>query len=184
MQKSKIDNDELFRLLKQRKSVSEIAAFFGVQPPAVSKRAKKLNIAIAKDITLRSAPDIVDSELRAMDQVIEQIEHSSRIVNGELHHIQEEIQGKIGAERRPAQDAILKHVAEIRKQVALLFEMRTTWNDQREQIKIFQRNILDFADSLEPGLSDRFDKGLAEQKLIYSPVCLPGGISRVKGNGI
>jgi predicted XRE-type DNA-binding protein len=178
MHKSKIDNDELFRLVKLGKSQSEIAAFFGVQSPAVSKRLKKLNIAISRDIVMRSAPAIVDRSLKAMDQLA----HINSLINRELDHIEQESEGKFGADRQATQDARLRHVAELRKQLALLLEIQIS-DYNIVQAGIFQQELLDFLDELEPGLRARFLNRLTQKNMMQSTISIPGGIRMMKENG-
>ena len=62
----KFNHTELVRVAMAGNSVKEIAAAFGVVRSAVSKRLKALKIAIAKDITLRGVPKLLDNGLNAM----------------------------------------------------------------------------------------------------------------------
>ena len=175
MQKSRIDNDELFRLVKQRKTVSEIAAFFGVQPPAVCKRLKKLNIAIARDIALRSAPEIVN-------RVLLEEEGLSRIhdlVLRKLDDLEQSINGANKTEKQALQEQQLKYISEARKQLSLSRDFKIS-DAQLFMVARIQEELLAMLDEMEPGLRQRFMNRLAQRNQIHSALSLPGGISRMK----
>lgn len=179
MARIKIDINELLQLVKKNYTVSEIARELNVGKAAVSKRLKDLRLSANKDVALRSAPQLVDRSLKAMDQLIK----INELINRELDHIEGEIQDTTGAERQPLQDQRLKHVAEVRKQLALLLDLElATYNVT--QVKEFQDALLDFLDQVEPGTRERFLRHLAEKRMIGTMISLPGGISKARNDGI
>ena len=68
--KSKIDLEKLEHLItEENKSLTEIAAYFGVSVPAVSKARKKLGIAIVRNAAISRAPAIVQKKMTAIEQL-------------------------------------------------------------------------------------------------------------------
>ena len=67
--KSLIDDKQLIQLIRDGDTVSEAARKLGVGKAAVSKRLKRLNIAISRNVTIRAAHKIVDREINALDQL-------------------------------------------------------------------------------------------------------------------
>ena len=65
----KFTDIELKQLVRKGLTGSQIAEHLGVSKSAVSVRLKALNIAIAKDITLRSAPELVNKEINSLNQL-------------------------------------------------------------------------------------------------------------------
>lgn len=57
----KVSNEEVLRLVEQGMQQKDIAAQLGVSPAAISQRLKRLNVAVSKDVALRSARKIVDN---------------------------------------------------------------------------------------------------------------------------
>ncbi len=65
----KIDDKQLRQLMRNGDTVSEAARKLGVTTQAVSQRLKALNIAINRNVALRSAHKIVEREINALDQL-------------------------------------------------------------------------------------------------------------------
>jgi len=116
---TKISLIELSQLVREGKGVSDIARKLGVTKGAVSKRLKALRVGITKDVVLRSAPEIVNRELKGMDQ----LKRINDLINNELEYIEGNIKTAKGEERKELQEARLKHVAEVRKQLGLLLNI-------------------------------------------------------------
>jgi transposase len=132
-----INDSELMRLVRAGQSPKEIAENLGVGISAVCKRLKLLKIAVTKDVTLRSAPKLVNSGLNAMAQ----LHKINDLINAELDHIEEAIEGAEGAARQALQDQRLKHVAEIRKQLSLVLEIAQVLYNV-DEVKAFQEEVL------------------------------------------
>ena len=66
MSNRKFSDNDMIRLARGGCSVKEIANRLGVGAPAVYKRLKALKISITRDVTLRTAPGLVDNGLNAM----------------------------------------------------------------------------------------------------------------------
>src|SRR5208283_2435685 len=65
----RIDEKQLLQLIRNGVTVLEVARRMGVSNQAVYKRLKVLNIAINRNVTIRSARKIVDREINALDQL-------------------------------------------------------------------------------------------------------------------
>lgn len=69
MKNKKNSHLELEELVRQGNGVSEIARKLGVTKGAISKRLKALNVAIAKDVTLYHAGEIVEKRINTIEQL-------------------------------------------------------------------------------------------------------------------
>jgi uncharacterized radical SAM superfamily protein len=67
--KSRIDDEQLLQLIRDGNTVTEVARKMGVGNSAVSKRLKRLNVAINRNVAIRAAHKIVDREINALDQL-------------------------------------------------------------------------------------------------------------------
>jgi len=163
MAQKKIPIVQLDQLVRQRKTVSQIAKELGVTKGAVSKAMKRLNVAITKDVTLRSAPEIVDRQLNAMDQ----LKRINGLINNELDYIERNIETASGEERKELQEQRLKHVAEIRKQLGLLLDIAQALYDA-EEVAAFQQAVLEEIGHAAPEVQDKIVSRLNEKRAIRS----------------
>jgi hypothetical protein len=158
-----INDNRLLNLVHSGHSPKEIAEKLGVGVSGVCKRLKALKICITKDVTLRSAPKLVDNSLNAM----EQLHKINRLINKELDHIQEEIEGAKGAERQVLQDQRLKHVAEVRKQLSLVLEIAQTLYGL-DEVKAFQEEVLAAIGEVAPEVRAAIVENLQRRHAIRS----------------
>ena len=163
MGQQKIPLFQLERLVSEGNGVSEIARKLGVTKGAVSKRLKSLKVAIAKDVTLRSAPQIVDRQINAMDQLT----RINTLINNELDYIEENIKDARGGKRKELQEQRLKHVSEIRKQLSLLLEI-TQALYSTEEVAAFQQIVLEEIGYAEPSVRARIMQRLNERRAVPS----------------
>ena len=163
MGRKKISFIQLDQLVRKGKSVSEIAKELNVTKSCVSKALKKVEVAITKDVALRSAPEIVDRQIDAMGQ----LRKVNDMINSELDYIERNIQTATGAERKDLQRQRLEHVAEIRKQVSLLLDIARTLYDA-EEVAAFQKIILEEIGRAAPEVQERIVNRLNERRVIRS----------------
>jgi len=159
----KINDNQLIRLVRAGNTVTEIAYKLGVGHSAVSKRLKALKLSITKDVTLRAGPKFVDSGLDAMAQ----IRRINRLINKELDHVEQEIAGATGAERRVLQDQRLKHVAEVRKQISLVLEIAQVLYNV-DEVKAFQEEVLTAIGQAAPEARPAILQNLQDRRAIRS----------------
>lgn len=158
MARRKISYIQLEQLVSQGYGVSQIAQKIGVSKGTVSKALKKLNVAITKDIALRSAGQITDEKLDAMAQ----LRNINQLINDELNHIEKNIKTATERKRKELQDQKLKHVAEIRKQLSLLLEIaKTLYN--AEEVANFQKTVLEVIGSVSPSVRNEIERRLVER---------------------
>ena len=167
MGRGKISLVQLERLVREGNGVSQIAKKLGVAKGSVSKRLKDLRVGITKDVVLRSAPQIVDRQLNAMDQ----LKKINTLINGELDYIEKNIETATGQERRELQEQRLKHVAEVRKQLGLLLEIAQALYNA-EEVAAFQQSVLEEISHAAPEVRDRILQRLNERRAIRSTIAL------------
>lgn len=86
----KFEDEELMDLLRQGKTQSECARIFGVGEAAISKRKKRIDMAVSRDIGLFSARRIVENHISINDinegikrQAVQVLELINTVMNGE-----------------------------------------------------------------------------------------------------
>ena len=163
MPKRKISFVQLERLVSEGNGVSEIARKLGVTKGAVSKAIKRLNIAVTKDVALRTAPKIADKKIDAMTQLTK----VNDLIHSELNYIQTTIQSTSGTERKELQAQQLKHVAEVRKQLGLLLNIAQALYNA-EEVAAFQQIVLEEIGNVAPEVRDRILHRLNERRAIRS----------------
>lgn len=168
MGQKKISIIQLEKLVREGNGVSQIAKKLRVTKGAVSKALKKLNVAISKDVALRSAPRVVEKKLDAMAQLI----HINESINNELNYIEENIKTASAKERKDLQDQKLKHVAEVRKQLGLLLNIAQTFYGI-EEVKRFKEIVIKVIGSVSPELRKKIIDALHKEKAIKSNVEFP-----------
>ncbi len=154
---------ELDHLVRDGKSVSEIARELKVTKGCVSKALKRLNVAVTKDVALRAAPKIVDHQIDAMGQ----LRKINGLINAELDSIKENIRTASGEARKDLQRQQLDHVAEVRKQVSLLLDITKTLFDA-EEVAAFQQIILEEIGRAAPEVQDRIVSRLNARRAVRS----------------
>ena len=167
MGRGKISLVQLERLVREGNGVSQIAKKLGVAKGSVSKRLKDLRVGITKDVVLRSAPQIVDRQLNAMDQ----LKKINGMISGELDYIEKNIETATGQERKDLQEQRLKHVAEVRKQLGLLLEIAQALYNA-EEVAAFQQSVLEEIGHAAPEVRDRILQRLNERRAIRSTIAL------------
>jgi len=167
MGRGKISLVQLERLVREGNSVSQIAKKLGVTKGSVSKRLKDLRVGITKDVVLRSAPQIVDRQLNAMDQ----LKKVNGLINNELDYIEKNIETATGQERKELQEQRLKHVAEVRKQLGLLLDIAQALYNA-EEVAAFQQSVIEEIGHAAPEVRDRILQRLNERRAIRSTIAL------------
>ena len=142
MSGKKISNLELEQLVREGSGVSKIARKLGVSKGAVSKRLKALNVAIAKNVTLHHAGEIVEKKLDAIGQLQKINDYANELLDllmrwnrgdeGALQILESQVKKvKVrGQEEKVAEykfkdprELALKAMAEIRGQLALQLDI-------------------------------------------------------------
>jgi hypothetical protein len=170
----KIHPLKLGELVAEGMGVSDIARELGVDKAAVSRAMKRLNLAVAKDVVLRSAVVLADHRIDVMAQlnaINGAVARELAMIQGGLDGLQE------GGDRGPLQDAQLRHVGEIRRQIELLVEIASSLYSI-QQVADFQQVVLEEIRSVAPEVRDRIIRRLAERRHI-----IPTGEFELSGIG-
>jgi hypothetical protein len=158
---------QLEQLVREGNGVSEIARKLKVTKGAISKRLKALNVAVAKDVCLRSAPKLVDNGLDAMAQ----LRRINGLINKELDQIEADLEVATAEDRKGLQDQKLKHVAEIRKQLGLVLDIAQILYNA-DEVKAFQEIAVEEIGNVAPEVKHRILQRLNERRLIRSSLQL------------
>jgi transposase len=165
MGQKKISIIQLEQLVREGNGVSQIAKKLNVTKGAVSKALKRLNVAISKDVTLRSAPQMVEKRIDAMSQLI----NINNLINSELDYIEDSIQTASAKERKELQDQKLKHVSEVRKQLGLLLNIAQTFYSL-DEVKHFQEVVIKAIGSVSSELRKKIIDALHQESAIKSTI--------------
>ena len=136
--KRKVDLIEYEMLRKRGLTMEEIGKHFGCTKSTISKNAKALTFASAKDVVLRSASKIADKKLNAMGR----LERIAKGIEDELTYVEKTMKATSGEERREWEENHIKYNAEVRKQIALLREIALTLYNV-EEVEAFKKIVLE-----------------------------------------
>lgn len=158
--KRKVDLLELERLLQSDRTMEQIGQRLGVNKATISKNAKALRFCGAKDVVLRSAQKINDQKISAMERLNTLME----TVQGELRYTQEAMKDTKGGERREWQDSLIKHAAEIRKQLSLLREIMQAAYDI-QMIEEFKQIVMEEIGNESPETRQRILERIKQRRV-------------------
>lgn len=190
MAQSKIDFQELNRMLREGHSQNNIAKVFNVTPGRISQAKREMRNRVCKVATLEKAGDVVNDHLDTMAQLrkinmdantlldllmawqggdkeaIRVLENQVKTVKfGEGDNAVDVTEIKMKDPRELA----LKCMAEIRNQLRLQMEVWQAyleWNDR----KSFQDEVLRILDEFEPGTRQRAIDRLKDRALLRGAV--------------
>ena len=188
--KSVIDDNQLLQLIRNGDTVTEAARKLGVGLAAVSKRLKRLNVAISRNVTIRTAHKIVDREINALDQ-LQKINRDAnelldllmrwnrgeddalQILESQVRKIKVRGQEEEVAEYRfkDPRELALKAMQEIRGQLKLQLEIFQALFDM-QAVKQFQTEVLEAIGSVSTEVRDAIIRRLAEENAIRSTLDL------------
>jgi hypothetical protein len=149
-------------------------------------RLKAMNLAITKDLALRSAGEIVDREINALDQLHKINTHANEILDllmrwqrGEpeaLQILESQVRYvKVNGEEEPVKEfkfkdpreLCLKAMQEIRGQLKLQLEIFQCLYDVK-QVAAFQEEVLDAIGQADPEIRENIVKNLQQRRAIRS----------------
>lgn len=186
MSQAKVSNIELEQLVRQGLGVSEIARKVGVSKGTVSSRLKALNVAIAKNVTLHHAGEIVEKKLDAIGQLQKINDYANELLDllmrwnrgdEEALRILESQVRKVkvrGSEEevteykfKDPRELALKAMAEIRGQLSLQLEIFKALYDMAA-VAEFQKEVLEAIGNASPELRDKIIHNLQKTRAIRS----------------
>ncbi len=172
----KFEDEELMDLLRQGKTQSDCARILGVGEAAISKRKKKIDMAVSRDIGLFSARRIVENHISINDinegikrQAAQVLEMINTVMNGE--HLGQDYwlakqrlarlipaKGGIG-NLMTAQQSELRKVAEFELNIQdKMFNIR--------KVEEFQRVVLETIEDADPEVARRIKLKLVEMNAV------------------
>ncbi len=146
MQKGKIKDSSMLRMVKEGVSQAEIARKFGVSPAAVCKRIKQLTQRTTYVVAASKMESVVDSKLDVVQQL--------KTINSQAQTLLEQV----------ADDAHLsvKLMAEIRNQLRLMMDIYEMLYSL-EGAAQFQQSVLEVLEECDPGLRKKVISRLNEK---------------------
>ncbi len=186
----RIDDEQLLQLIRDGNTVTETARRMGVNKGTVSKRLKALNIAINRNVTIRSAHKIVDREINALDQLqkinrdanelLDLLMRWNRGEDDALQVLESQVR-KIkvrGQEEevteykfKDPRELALKAMQEIRGQLKLQLEIFQALFDM-QAVQQFQAEVLEVIGSVSTEARDRIIRRLTERNALQSALDL------------
>ena len=167
MAKRTISYIELEKYVRQGLGVSQIARKLNVTKGAVSKALKRMEIGISKDVALRTAPQLADKKIDAMDQ----LQGINSSIRKELRYLEEQIDSAEHKDRIALQNQKLRHTAEIRKQIGLLLTIVSTMYNV-EEIQAFTRIVMEEIGYASPEIKQRILERLNAARALRSTLHL------------
>jgi AcrR family transcriptional regulator len=167
----KLSNIQLEQLVREGKGVSMIARKLGVTKGAVSKRLKALKVAIAKDVTLLHAGQIVEKKIDAIEQLQKINESANEILSQTMRRLRGE-QDAIGDGddqnfKNNPRELALKAMGEIRGQLKLQLEIFKALYDLAA-VAEFQKEVLTAIGEVAPDVRDKILHNLQKTRAIRS----------------
>jgi DNA-binding CsgD family transcriptional regulator len=188
--RKRIDDEQLLQLIREGNTVTETARRLGVSKGTVSNRLKALNIAINRNLTIRSAQKIVDREINAMDQLqkinrdanelLDLLMRWNRGEDDALQVLESQVR-KIrvrGQEEeiseykfKDPRELALKAMQEIRGQLKLQLEIFQALFDM-QAVQQFQAEVLEVIGSVSTEARDKIVRRLTERNALRSALDL------------
>ena len=175
-------------MVREGNGVSQIARKMGMTKGAVSKALKRMNVAVSKDIALRSAPEVVAQKVNTLEQLGKINTYANELLDllmkwnrGDAEALQI-LEGQVSKKKvrigdqeefikeykfsDPRQLA-LRAMSEIRSQLHLQMELfKTLYN--AEEVANFQKIVLEEIAYVAPEVRDRILQRLTDRRFTKS----------------
>lgn len=175
-------------MVREGNGVSQIARKLKVTKGAVSKALKKMNVAVSKDIALRSAPDVVIQKVNALEQLGKINTYANELLDllmkwnrGDdeaLQILESQVFKKkvrVGDKEESVKEfkftdprqLALRAMSEIRGQLHLQMDLfKTLYN--AEEVANFQKIVMEEIGYAAPEIRDRILQRLTDRRLSKS----------------
>lgn len=182
---ARFTDEELAERLRQGKSQKECADLYGVSESYVSKRKKKMQAAVSKDLSLFSATKVIDQHVSYMDQ-LHGLSKQAREILDMIHTILQVDQSS--PEYRAVYSKLIRLVgskgsfgslligmqAELRKQIEYFTNLQKDLYNLK-QIKAFQDVVLEEIQKTDQEVAQRIVKRLVEINAVRSSLDMGTG---------
>ncbi len=167
MARTRVNPNELQRLLAEGRSQADAARHFSVSEAAISQRLKRLTGLTSRVVALEKAGDVVDQKLDANAR----LQNVQRVIDGELAWAVDQAQ-QSGADRGALQDTILRLAAEVRQQLGLQLTISRTLIDLKV-VREFQRSVVEVIAEESPDVARRIVERLKARRALRASGTLP-----------
>jgi transposase-like protein len=158
----KIDLERMHEMLREGKTQTEIARYFGVVVSAVSQAVQRHKRNMMRTAVLDQAADIVESDL----DLLSQLRRINRTINAQLARAVEEVEkAKDGDKRIAAQRIIVDLAGEIRKQLETGISIAKFWYDHEEFVN-FREEVIAVLNEVSPDLRRKIIERLKQKRLL------------------
>ena len=184
---------QLERSVSKGLGVSEIAKELGFSKGSVSKALKRLNVAVTKDVALRSAPELVAKGISALDQLQKINDYANELLDllmrwnrgdDEALQILESQVRKVRVGKgkdaelikqyrfKDPRELALRAMSEIRGQLQTQMELfKTLYN--AEEVAKFQQIVMEEIGHAAPEVRDKILQRLNERRAVRSTLSFP-----------
>jgi hypothetical protein len=167
MADKKINDVKLLQFIRDGNSPAEAARKLGVGRAAVCKRLKLLKVGTTKDIALRSAPRLINTQIDALGQLV----RINDGISSELDAIERELLTAESEAKGGLRGQKLKHTAEIRKQLGLFIDLLERVYSVRATEE-FQREVVTILGEVSPEVRAEIIRRLTERRAIRSTLAM------------
>ncbi len=153
----KIDRIKLNEYISEGKTQADFARDYNVSPAAVSKAVRRFNLALAQNVSTRQAGQLVDTKKTAMDRLMDLVDKCEK----ELAWVEEKHPPSEDKDYKDWRDQKIKHMAEARKLITAMADIRTKIYDSERPEKayiIMLEIISEASDELKKKIRDRFQR--------------------------
>jgi hypothetical protein len=164
---TKVPVEDLRRFLEAGHTQADAARHFGVSPPAIHQRLKRMRALTSRVVALEHAATVVNEKLSAADR----LERVQRVIDTELAWAIAQA-NQPGADRAALQDVILRLVGEVRQQLALQLSISRALVDLRV-VKEFQETVIECIGEESPAVSRRILERLKAARARRATAHLP-----------
>lgn len=169
----KFTDEQLQALIQEGKSQKEAAQILGVSEGAVSKRLKRLHIAVNRQVALFSAPAVLQRQLSVAEQLDalgrqarELLELVHLVLHGDVYNDPKASDARrkltrLAGKQNDLLTFLVKLQGELRKQLEFYFGMQKEIYSLK-QVEDFQRVVLDEIQQCAPEVGQRIVARLTE----------------------
>lgn len=182
---ARFTDEELAEQLRQGKSQKECADLYGVSESYVSKRKKRMQAGVSKDLSLFSAPRVIDQHVSYMDQLHGLSKQAREILDMIYTILQAE---QFSPEYQVVYSKLVRLVgskgsfgslligmqAELRKQIEYFTNLQKDLYNLK-QIKAFQDVVMEEIRKTDPEVAQRIVKRLVEINAVRSSLDMGTG---------